>query len=167
MTSHRMAVALAMIVPLLVDTGLSAQDANTLDRHLQHQQWQRVQDHQNQTRRMSPRERTGRDSVRDSSSELCSADALPAEERRRMEAEYVRRVGEDGKASADAWVREQGRQFRLRLVAAGTCSDQSSEAQVADQRAEETGEGGCRMVMRPVAGLVGAPMTMGMVTECD
>lgn len=51
----------------------------------------------------------------------CSADALPAEDRRQMEADYVRRVRADGKASADAWVREQGMRFHQQLVAEGVC----------------------------------------------
>jgi len=61
-------------------------------------------------------------------SEACSADALPAAERRRMEADYVRRVGKDGKASADAWVREQGMRFRKQLIAEGVCADPSMPA---------------------------------------
>lgn len=39
-----------------------------------------------------------------------------------MEAEYVRRARADGKASADAWVREQGIRFRQKLVADGVCA---------------------------------------------
>ncbi len=99
----------------------------------------------------------------------CSADALPAADRRRMEAEYVRRAQSDGKASADAWVREQGRQFHLKLVADGVCPDPAGNAQIARNdrsgRGGEEGEG-CKMVMRPVAGLGGGPMTMGMVPDC-
>ncbi len=51
----------------------------------------------------------------------CSADALPAADRRRMEVEYVRRLRADGKPSADAWVREQGMRFRQKLIAEGVC----------------------------------------------
>jgi len=51
----------------------------------------------------------------------CSADALPIADRRRMETEYVRRTRSDGKASADAWVREQGMRFRQKLTAQGVC----------------------------------------------
>lgn len=51
----------------------------------------------------------------------CSADALPAADRRQMETEYVRRVRADGKASADAWVREQGMRFRQELIDKGVC----------------------------------------------
>ncbi|MFC4255030.1 hypothetical protein GRI97_06305 [Altererythrobacter xixiisoli] len=99
----------------------------------------------------------------------CSADALPAADRQRMEAEYARRFRSDGKASADAWVREQGKQFHLRLVAEGVCLDPAagnrSGTQTARNDRSESGEG-CKMVMRPVAGLGGGPMTMGMVPDC-
>lgn len=54
-------------------------------------------------------------------SAACSADALPAADRRRMESEYVQRARADGKASADAWVRDQGMRFRQQLVARGVC----------------------------------------------
>ena len=51
----------------------------------------------------------------------CSADALPAADRARMEAEYTRRARTDGKASADAWVRQEGIRFHARLVKEGKC----------------------------------------------
>lgn len=51
----------------------------------------------------------------------CSADALPAAERRAMEREYVRRHRADGKPAADLWVRDQGRMFRERLEREGVC----------------------------------------------
>lgn len=54
-------------------------------------------------------------------SKPCSADALPVADRRRMEAEYIRRAKSDGKASADAWVQEQGKRFHQKLVAEGVC----------------------------------------------
>ncbi|MFV0625421.1 hypothetical protein ACBY01_15610 [Sphingomonas sp. ac-8] len=61
-------------------------------------------------------------------SQRCSADALPVAERRRMEQEYVRRARIDGKASANAWVIEQGRRFREKLVAAGICPQSGSDS---------------------------------------
>ena len=54
-------------------------------------------------------------------SAACSADALPAAKRKRMETEYASRFRNDGKASADAWAHEQGRRFRQKLTAQGTC----------------------------------------------
>lgn len=51
----------------------------------------------------------------------CSVDALPAQERRAMEREYVRRHRADGKTAADLWVRDQGRLFRERLEREGVC----------------------------------------------
>lgn len=59
-------------------------------------------------------------------SRQCSADALPVAERRRMEQEYIRRARADGKASANAWVIEQGRRFREQSVAAGICPQSGS-----------------------------------------
>jgi len=58
---------------------------NTLNRHLETQQWNRLQDHQNRNRTAPPRQQ--RRGATD-----CSANALPAAERRRLEAEYGRRV---------------------------------------------------------------------------
>lgn len=51
----------------------------------------------------------------------CSPDSLPAADRRRMEQDYMRRLRQDGRASADAWVAEQGRRFRAELIAEGSC----------------------------------------------
>lgn len=51
----------------------------------------------------------------------CTADLLPAAERRAMERDYIRRARDDGKPSADAWVEEQGRRFHLKMVAEGVC----------------------------------------------
>lgn len=124
----RVLTAMVMLAaPLVFTTGLSAQDGNTLNRHLEHQQWQRLQDHQNQTRRMNARTPAAADTKRTTGAQSCSADALPAADLRQMEAEYVQRAKADGKASADAWVREQGKQFRLRLVAEGICTDPAEE----------------------------------------
>ena len=51
----------------------------------------------------------------------CSADALPADERRAMEREYTRRLRVDGRTAADLWVRDQGRLFREKLEREGVC----------------------------------------------
>ena len=106
----------------------------------------------------------------------CSADALPASDRRRMEQEYVRRVRSDGKPSADAWVAEQGRKFRMKLVAEGVCpAPPGSGQQVADNsRARDKGPRDkdgercthTRMEARPIANLDGGGMTLGMVPVC-
>ncbi len=145
---------------------VQAQDSNTLDRHLEHQQWQRLQDHQNQSRSMKPRDRTAAQSSSKPQLQTCSADALPAADRRRLEADYVRRARADGKASADAWVREQGRQFRLKLIAQGVCSNFEEGTRAAANNRGKSDQKGCDMVLRPVAGLGGAPMTMAMVPDC-
>ena len=54
-------------------------------------------------------------------SSRCFADSGPGAERRAMEAEYARRLGSTGKASADAWRSAQGRAYRSGLIAAGKC----------------------------------------------
>ena len=54
-------------------------------------------------------------------SSRCFADSGPGPERRAMEAEYARRLGSHGKASADAWRTEHGRSYRAALVAKGKC----------------------------------------------
>lgn len=83
----------------------TAQDMNTLNRHLEMQQWQRVQDHQNRNRTSPSRQQ------RRAASE-CTTAALPAEARRQMEAEYSRRLTAQGREQADVWARDQGRRFR-------------------------------------------------------
>ncbi|MFZ3484957.1 hypothetical protein [Sphingomonas sp. 3-13AW] len=65
----------------------------------------------------------------------CSADLLPTADRRRMESEYIRRARDDGKASADGWVEEQGRRFYLKMVAQGICPrPDGKRQQVANNR---------------------------------
>jgi len=54
-------------------------------------------------------------------SSRCFANSGAGPDRRAMEAEYASRWKSDGKASADAWVAEQGRQYRAKLRAAGKC----------------------------------------------
>lgn len=100
---------------MLAPAPVPAQDLNTLQRHLEHQQAVRVQDHQNRMRQGGPTRRAERDD------RACSADALPAADRRAMEGEYARRFRSDGRASADAWIREQGKRFHQQLVDDGVC----------------------------------------------
>ncbi|MDV3457548.1 hypothetical protein RZN05_11185 [Sphingomonas sp. HF-S4] len=54
-------------------------------------------------------------------SSRCLADSGPGPERRAMEAEYARRSRTAGKASADAWRAQRGREYRARLIAQGKC----------------------------------------------
>lgn len=51
----------------------------------------------------------------------CSADALPAAQRARMQREYSSRAEHDGVAAADDWAKMQGLQFYQRLVSEGKC----------------------------------------------
>ena len=111
-------------------------------------------------------------------SRQCSADALPAAERRAMEIEYKRRARADGKASADAWVHEQGRRFYAKLVASGACPppNKAGKQVAATDRSSgkkpllnKTGKpcSRTRLEQRVVASLGGGAMSMGMVTVCD
>lgn len=52
-----------------------AQDSSTLDRHLEHQQWQRLQDHQNQSRTMDPRDKKAAQASSKPRLQTCSVDA--------------------------------------------------------------------------------------------
>lgn len=110
------------------------------------------------------------------SSASCSVDALPAADRRRMEAEYMRRASADGKASADAWVREQGIRFHKKLVAEGVCPaagkiDRSAALGAGKRRPEVRDKNGkvctrTRLENRPIASLGGGAMTLGLVPVC-
>lgn len=51
----------------------------------------------------------------------CSLASMAAADRRAMVQEYHRRDRADGRASADAWIGEQGARFRMKLVAEGIC----------------------------------------------
>lgn len=109
-------------------------------------------------------------------SRQCSADALPAAERRAMEIEYKRRARADGKASADAWVHEQGRRFYAKLVASGTCPPPNKSGQQVATKKPASGKKllnkagkpctRTRLEQRVVASLGGGAMSMGMVTVC-
>ena len=115
--------------------------------------------------------------VKASAGQACSAEALPAAERSRMQAEYKRRLIADGKASADAWVREQGRAFRQRLVDQGVCPASmqekraTQEKQTAQEKKVVRGKDGTpckrtRLENRNVANLGGGAMSMILVPVC-
>lgn len=112
-----------------------------------------------------------------SKASACSADALPVADRRRMEIEYGRRLRADGKASADAWVHEQGRRFHQKLVADGVCSsgepkntrvaaagDAKGKRVVRDKNGKPCTR--TRLENRVSPGFGGEAMTMGLVTVC-
>lgn len=162
---HILTAAAVTALALLPVTG-SAQDMNTLGRHLDHQQQQRVQDHQNRMR-SAPPGRRGEALVPE---RQCSADALPPQERARIEARYREIARRQGRDAAQVYVREQGRLFGERLIAEGICTadgQTADQAQISNARRGDDADDGCRMVMAPVAGLGGGAMTMGMVRACD
>ncbi|GEM_PF-3530077 len=106
----------------------------------------------------------------------CSADALPAEERRAIVAEYERRLRTDGKDSAQAWIRQQGAMFRKRLVAEGICppledggAASATESAQADPVVRDENGRRCthtRLETRTIANVGGGGMSMVMVPVC-
>lgn len=112
---------------LLIGAGSAhAQDMNTLTRHLEHQQSVRVQDHQNRMRAPDPaprwNDRPASERQPTVATPECSADALPPAERSAMEARFNQIDRAQGRAAAMAYVQEQGRLFRQRLIAEGVCN---------------------------------------------
>jgi len=51
----------------------------------------------------------------------CSADSMPAADRRRMEAQALQIMQRDGRAAGVAYAREQGMAYHRRLQAQGVC----------------------------------------------
>ena len=107
----------------------------------------------------------------------CSADSLPPSQRRAMEQEYARRSRTDGKASADAWVREEGKAFRMKLVAQGVCPAPKARGnQAAGNRTTATKKklfdkngrpcAKTRLETRVVPNVSGGAMTMGLTPVC-
>ena len=86
-----------------------------------------------------------------------------------MQAEYQRRVRADGKSSADAWVKEQGRRFRERLIAEGVCAPRAERP--AEKRVVRGKDGRpckrTRLENRNIANLGGGAMSMVLVSVCD
>lgn len=122
-------------------------------------------------------EKMGINKNRAKSLRSCSVDALPASERRAMEVEYVRRHRADGKASADAWVQEQGRRFRAKLIADGVCSSPGGSRRQVAETARPQGKKPLlnkhgrpctktRVENRVSPGFGGNAMTMGLVPVC-
>lgn len=101
----------------------------------------------------------------------CSAAALPARERQRMQSEYRQRVRTDGKAAADAWVARQARQFRQGLIDRGICQGAKSGKATPPSKYGARDKDGrrckrTRLVNRNVASVGGGPMQMILVPVC-
>lgn len=95
-----------------------AQDLNVLDRHLEHQRWQRLQDHQTRSRTMQAK---NPNLAKASGLPRCTEDHVPRAEYRRMEAEYGRKARAEGKAVANRWSQQQALQWEQRLKRQGVC----------------------------------------------
>ncbi len=88
-----------------------AYDSNAMDRHLQHQQATRVQNHQNDNRQ--PRSRAG--------ANPCTVAGMPAAERQTIEQNRARIMRERGREAGLEYSRAQGRAYRERMRAQGGC----------------------------------------------
>lgn len=107
----------------------------------------------------------------------CSMDALSPTAKRRMIAEYQRRLRAHGKADADAWATEEGNRFRRQLVAEGVCPPLTGENNRAARAGKRRSEPPlvnrqgktCKNVgveNRMIPNFGGAPMTMVLVPVC-
>jgi hypothetical protein len=115
-------------------------------------------------------------SARGSAPPECTERTLPRAERVAMEREFARRFDADGKASAEAWLRNEAEAAFGRLVDQGICIMDGSAAREAAPRPAPSrqvarGKDGqpckrTRLVNRPTAGFGGAPMTMALVPVC-
>ncbi|WP_207793775.1 hypothetical protein [Polymorphobacter multimanifer] len=93
----------------------------------------------------------------------CTADDVPAAERKKLESAYAARRILHGRTKADAWAREEGIKSRASLTAAGGCGPGSNASASAAKPAGSKKK--CRMVSRAISGPGG--MTMAMVPKCD
>ncbi|TBU94669.1 hypothetical protein [Phytopseudomonas dryadis] len=121
MTSYRLGIVSLTVFALFsfIDRGM-AYDMNTLDRHLDTQRWNRLQDHQN-SQRTKPAPRKNTPTNRKASKPACSADSMPPAERRRMEAQARRIMQREGQAAAVAYARKQGMAYHQKLKKQGIC----------------------------------------------
>ncbi len=106
----------------------------------------------------------------------CSADAMPAADKRRIEAEYARIAQTQGRTAAVNYARREGMRFRQKLVAQGVCPAAASAAKpvVAENTAntrDTSGKGKQKctrttMQARNIANPGGGAMSMIMVPVC-
>lgn len=113
--SVTLVTALTLLMPAANAWGY---DTNTLDRHLDSQRWNRLQDHQNR-KRMGPK-RTIR-KRQQAAQPRCSADSMPRAERQRIEARTMRIMRRDGREAAVAYARKEGMAYRKKLQRQGIC----------------------------------------------
>lgn len=104
----------------------------------------------------------------------CSADAMPAADKRRIQAEYMRISRSEGRLAAERYARQQGLEFRQKLVAQGVClplngTSANRTATTANTATRNKNRGKCtRTVMqaRNIANPGGGAMSMIMVPVC-
>ncbi len=101
----------------LIGSGSHAQDMNTLDRHLEHQQSTRVQDHQNRMRSAQ----NGAPKSKSRTVPRCTEQHVPKADYERLKAQYRQMVATDGKPAADRWSQGQSAGWYQRLKRQGVC----------------------------------------------
>lgn len=107
-----------MIAPVLLAISTAslpadAQDLNTLDRHLQHQQSVRVQEHQNRMR--APDARAAKTLPR------CTENHVPKADYRRIKARHDEIARAQGRQKAGQWAQQQADLWYKRLRQQGVC----------------------------------------------
>ncbi len=114
-----LSVKLVTVLTLLMPSTASwAYDTNTLDRHLDSQRWNRLQDHQNR-KRMGPNRKVQK--RQQATRPRCSADSMPRAERQRIEARAMRIMRSEGREAAVAYARKEGMAYRKKLQRQGIC----------------------------------------------
>lgn len=106
----------------------------------------------------------------------CSADAMPASDKRRIQAEYNRITRTQGRPAAENWARQEGMRFRQQLVSQGICPPVGSATgttagRPASERRTVRNANGAKctkttMQARNIANPGGGAMSMIMVPVC-
>ncbi|MBB5985246.1 hypothetical protein HNP60_001220 [Sphingobium sp. B1D3A] len=107
----------------------------------------------------------------------CTPELVPPAQKAAMEGEYSKRKREDGKAKADAWLRNETRALLTRLVDDGVCTvslpnkDRAATPARSTTRKAPLGKDGkpckhTRMENRNIANVGGGPMVMVLVPVC-
>ena len=104
-----------LIAAAVVSLPAHSQDMNVLQRHLEHQQSVRVQDHQNRMR--SP------DDARKARQTLprCTENHVPKADYDRIKSQYDQKVLSEGRQSANQWSQQTANAWYNRLRQQGVC----------------------------------------------
>ncbi|WP_295042503.1 hypothetical protein [uncultured Paracoccus sp.] len=98
---------------------------NALGLHLEHQRWQRLQDHQNRQRQQPAQrpeaEPQQRQRVQQQALPRCTEDHVPRREYAKLEGIYGDILRQHGKRTADDWSRRQADAWYQALKRQGVC----------------------------------------------